>query len=66
MSKDIKLREIVTTVKKQAAEQVTSLKQVITKKDRDISEVNNMAIDVANEYNQLDNKRKAQARETTK
>jgi len=66
LSKDIKLREIVTAVKKRAAEQVTSLKQVITKKDRDISEVNNMAIDVANEYNQLDNKRKAQARETTK
>ena len=66
LSKYIKLREIVTAVKKRAAEQVTSLKQVITKKDRDINEVNNMAIDVANEYNQLNNKRKAQARETTK
>jgi len=66
LSKDIKLRERVTAVTKQAVEQVTSLKQVIAKKDRDISEISNMAIDVANEYNQLDKKRKAQARETTK
>jgi chromosome segregation ATPase len=66
LSKDIKLREKVTTITKQAVEQVSSLKQVITKKDKDISEISNMAIDVATEYNQLDNKRKAQVRETTK
>ena len=66
MSKDIKLRKRVTAVTTQAAEQVTSLKQSITKKERDISEVLNMAIDMANEYTQLDNKRKAQARENTK
>ena len=65
-SKDIKLREKVTTVTKRAVEQVNSLKQVITKKDKDISEISNMAIDVAPEYNQLDKERKAQARETTK
>ncbi len=66
LSKDIKLRKRVTAVTKRAAEQVTSLKQSITKKERDISEVLNMALDMANEYNQLDNKRKAQARENTK
>lgn len=64
MSKDIKLREKVTAITKQAAEQVTSLKQVITKKDRDISEVNDMAISMVDEYNTLDKKQKAKSRES--
>ncbi|KAL3801413.1 hypothetical protein HJC23_007023 [Cyclotella cryptica] len=66
LSKDIKLRKKVTTITKRAVKQVSSLKQVITKKDKDISEISNMGKDVATEYNQLDNKRMAQARETTK
>ena len=66
LSKDIKMREKVTSVTKPAAEQVISLKQSITKKEREISAALNMAIDMANEYNKLDNKRKAQARENTK
>lgn len=64
MSKDIKLREKVTAITKQAAEQVTSLKQVITKKDRDISEVNDMAISMVDEYNTLNKKQKVKSRES--
>ena len=61
-SNNIKLREKVNAVTKQSAEQVASLKQTVAQKDRHISEVNDMAIHVANEYNQLKNKTLAQSR----
>ena len=65
-SKNIKLREKVQAVTKRSAEQLNSLKQTVAQKDRAITEVNDMALNVADEYNQLKNQKLAESRSSTK
>ena len=65
-SNNIKLIEKVTAVTKQSAKQVNSLKQTIEQKERDFSEINDLAIQVADEYHHLKNQRLAESRSTTK
>lgn len=65
-SNDIKLVQKVAAVTKRSAKQVNSLKQTIEQQDRDISEINEMAIQVADEYHHLENQRLAETRTTTK
>ena len=64
--KDAQRREAVKSVSQRSVQQVSSLKKAITQKDMELAEVNEMAIEVADEYNQLDNRSKALAREKTK
>eukprot|EP00956_Cyclotella_meneghiniana_P008261 scaffold11020_cov66-Cyclotella_meneghiniana.AAC.1 len=61
-SNNIKLREKVNAVTKRSAEQVNSLKQTVAQKDRAITEVNDMALHVADEFNQLKNEKLADSR----
>jgi hypothetical protein len=66
-SNNTKLIEKVTAVTKQSAKQVNSLKQTIEQQERDFSEINDMAIQVADEYHHhLKNQRLAESRSTTK
>eukprot|EP00956_Cyclotella_meneghiniana_P035651 scaffold116894_cov80-Cyclotella_meneghiniana.AAC.3 len=65
-SNDIKLRGKVLAVTKRSAEQVNSLKQTVAQKDRAITEVNDMALHVADEFNQLKNEKLAKSRSITK
>lgn len=64
-SKDIQMREKLKAATKRSSLQINSLKQVITSKDRDISEVNDMAISMADEYSDLNKKAQAQRRDTS-
>ena len=65
-SNNIKLIEKVTAVTKRSAKQVNSLKKTIEQQDRDFSEIDDMAIQVADEYHHLKNKRLAESRSTMK
>ena len=65
-SNSIKLREKVNSVTKRSAEQLNSLKQEVAQKDRHISEVNDMALHVADEFNQLKNEKLAESRSHAK
>jgi len=65
-SNNIKLREKVSAVTKRSAEQVNSLKQAVAQKDRDITEVNDMALHVADELYQFKNEKLAESRSTAK
>ena len=66
LAHEMKHREKVIAVNKRATEKVASLKKAITHKDKEISDINDMAISMADEYSTLENQRKAQSRETTK
>ena len=65
-SNNIKLREKVNAVTKRSAEQVNSLKQTVAQKDRAITEVNDMALHVADEFNHLKNEKLAESRSNAK
>lgn len=66
MRKDAQRREAIKSVSQRAVQQVSSLKKAITQKDREIVSVNEMAIEVADEFKQLDNQSKASARDYAK
>ena len=56
----------MTAITKRSAEQLNSLKQEVAQKDRAITEVNDMALHVADEFNQLKNQKLAESRSTAK
>lgn len=66
VAKNSQRKEAIKSVSQRAVKQVSSLKKAITQKDSELAEVHEMAIEVADEYNQLDNRSKALAREKTK
>ena len=65
-SKDIQMREKLKAATMRSSQRINSLKQVIANKDRDISEANEMAISVADEYSDLNRTAKVQCRDTSK
>ena len=56
----------MNAVTKRSAEQLNSLKQEVAQKERAITEVNDMALHVADEFNQLKNQKLAESRSTAK
>ena len=66
VAKDSQRKEAIKTVSQRVVQQVSSLKKAITQKDKELAEVNEMAIEVADEFNHLDNQSKASAREHAK
>lgn len=66
VAKNSQRKEAIKSVSQRAVKQVSSLKKAISQKDRELAEVNDMAIEVADEFNQLDNQSKALARDHAK
>ena len=56
----------MNAITKRSAEQLNSLKQEVAQKDRAITEVNDMALHVADEFNQLKNEKLADSRSHAK
>lgn len=61
LAHEMKHREKVIAVNKRVTEKVaTPLKKAITQKDKEICDINDMAISMADEHNTLENQRKSQ------
>ena len=66
VAKESQRKDAIKSVSQRAVQKVSSLKKAILQKDKELAEVNDMAIEVADEFNHLDNHSKALAREHAK
>ena len=66
VAKDSQRKEAIKSVSQRAVQQVSSLKKAISQKDKELAEVNDLAVEVADEFNLLDNQSKALARDHAK